>query len=91
MPYTQRGKNDCGIFALSYIESIERSFFNCLLSISIAYNALVDSDLRNFNIHILQNYSKGSYPRISRAEYVNIPDLPLNSMSIVSLLEKFNE
>jgi hypothetical protein len=51
----------------------------------------VDSDLNNFNVHILQNYSKGSYPRISREEYVNIPDLPLNSMSIVSLLEKFNE
>ena len=96
MPYTQRGKNDCGLFALSYIESIVQLEDPSIIvydqyMMRRAYNAFVDSDLSNLNVHILQNYSKRSYPRISRADYVNIPDLRRNSMSIISLIEKFNE
>jgi len=30
----------------------------------------------NLNVHILKSYSKGLYPRISRAKYGNIPNLP---------------
>ena len=68
MLYTQRGINDCGLFALSYIESIVQLKDPSLIvydqyMMRRAYNAFVDSDLSDLN------YSKRSYPRISRANY----------------------
>ena len=50
MPYTQRGKNDCGLFALSYIESIVQLEDPSL----IFNNTFVDSDLSNLNYTYFQ-------------------------------------
>ena len=57
MPYTQRGKNDCGLVALAYIESIFQLEDPSLIvydqyMMRRAYNAFVDSDLSNLNVHM---------------------------------------
>jgi len=57
MPYTQRGKNDCGLFALSYIESIVQLEDPSLIvydqyMMRRDYNTFVHSDLSNLNGHM---------------------------------------
>jgi hypothetical protein len=59
MKYSQDGTNDCGLFALAYIESILNMKEPSLIkynqgSMRIRYNEFIDSDLNNFNMDILE-------------------------------------
>jgi hypothetical protein len=59
MRYPQDGYNDCGLFALAYVESILNMTEPSLIkynqrSMRIRYNDFIQSDLNNFNMDILE-------------------------------------
>ncbi len=91
MNYPMISVNDCGSFALSYVESICNNWEPSLMIydqhiMRSVYNDFIDSDCTYFSDLITTNYSfSGLYPRIATAFW-----LKLGSMKVSLKKKKIN-